>query len=134
MYDDIRSGLEKVRKDSKFLRDAWKIWQDGQPSGYVLPAQASRAVATCFIISAASMLDEALGMYTQAEFGGISPTLHHKIKYLEKFNRLSDAAGLHRVRKLRNEYAHNPEAYSNWEELNEVLSVIEAELKHLGIL
>ena len=116
------------------MRDAWKIWQDGQPSGYVLPAQASRAVATCFIISAASMLDEALGMYTQAEFGGISPTLHHKIKYLEKFNRLSDAAGLHRVRKLRNEYAHNPEAYSNWEELNEVLSVIEAELKHLGIL
>lgn len=134
MYDDIRSGLEKIRKDSKFLRDAWKIWQDGQPSGYVLPAQASRAVATCFIIGAISLLDEALSMYTLAEFGGVSPTLDHKIKYLETFNRLRDATGLHRVRKLRNEYAHTPEAYSNWEELDEVLSVIEAELKNLGIL
>jgi hypothetical protein len=38
------------------------------------------------------------------------------------------------VRKLRNEYAHNPEAYSDWDELDEVLSVIEAELRNLGIL
>ena len=100
----------------------------------MLPAQASRAVATCFIISASSLLDEALGIYTHANFGGLSPTLDHKIKYLESFNKLKDAAGLHRVRKLRNEYAHNPEAYSTWEELDEVLSVIEAELKNLGIL
>jgi hypothetical protein len=134
MFDDIRSGLEKVRKDSRFLRHIWEICHDGQPSGYVLPAPASRAVATCFIISASSLLDEALGIYIRANFGGESPTLNNKIKYLERLHLLKDAARLHRVRKLRNEYAHKPEAYSNWEEMDEVLSIIEDELRNLRVL
>jgi hypothetical protein len=136
MYDHIHNGLEKIRKDSRFLRDVWKMTVAGEIAGLALPPPVGSVVPTCFIINATSLLDEALEIYIDSNFTANPKevaTLEKRINYIDRNSKLKDVNKLHAIRKMRNKYAHESGQYGNWEEMDQILMEIENALMQLGI-
>lgn len=137
MYSDIFDGLEKIRRDARFLRDTWKLERGGEIAGFVLPAPVHRIVPTCYVINIASLLDEAFEIYININFAANRKDiarLEQKIDYLDKKGKLISPVRLHEIRRKRNEYAHDPSRYSTWEEMDTILKDVEDELRPLEII
>lgn len=139
-YDDILSGLEKIRRDSRFIRDLWKLGLDGPFGGvgFVPPAPVSKVMPTLYIIVAASMLDSALKTYLfikdPSAPGKKTNSLGNRIQYLDGKGEFKDGSRLRDLQRTRNRYAHELDQYGTWEDMDHLLSVIEDELEHLGII
>lgn len=149
MNADIAKGIAKIHADSDKIRTG-KILSGpgGEPARFIwMPRpDAAPLVATCFIINLVSLLDDALEDHIANNYsapynyldknGGKSKVkdLFGRIEFLDQDGKLSDAVKLHSIRDKRNEYAHEPDKYGDWAELDQTLVDIEAELRHLGII
>lgn len=125
----IHEGLEKIRKDSRRLRDLWKLGLGGPIQvGFVFPAQANRILSTLNIINAVSILDHALNEYLTV----CHPTapnkkvnsLRKRILYPDRRGKLKDGSRLLAIKNDRNRYAHEQGQYGTWEEMDQLLSVV----------
>jgi hypothetical protein len=130
-----RLGLEKIRTDLSHFRTTFFFHRGG--GVLARPMENVNLVSTCYIINAASLLDEGLDRYIAAHHPRAKPrpdTLGKRIDYLKAKGVLQSASRLHRIRKARNRYAHEPGQYGDLPELDQTLDTIEAELTQLGIL
>jgi hypothetical protein len=137
MYSDILNGLEKIRRDGQSLRNNWYRKPSGEILAVVLPSRANRILPTCYVINIATLLNEALEKYINTNFlvsRKVIGSLEQKINYLDKLAKLNSAGRLHEIRNKRNQYAHELESYSTWEEMDAILKDVEDELRNLGIL
>jgi len=113
---------------------------------WFLRFEAIPPVATCFIINAVALLDEALELFIRDKFQGQSTSwtdtsgkrraansFGGRIDFLDRFGRLLSASTLRALKTRRNEYAHESGKYGDWRELDQVLAEIDTELRHLGI-
>jgi hypothetical protein len=127
-------GLEKIRTDLKHFRTTFYF-----RGGSVVTASMTRVklVATCYIINAASLLDEGLDAYIRAHHPhdwNKRMDLNGKIKLLKAHGALKSASSLHAIRKARKSYAHQPGQYGDLAELDRTLDTIESKLAHLGVI
>ena len=132
MYKNILAGLSKIEKEAQFLRKTWLPWY----GGVILPSEATRAVATCSIINAVGILDEALALFINTNYAPTArkvDTLQKKIDYIFSNAGKIDSKTLHKIREIHNSYAHEADKYGTWDELDYVISQIRAELNKLGI-
>ena len=140
-YDDILYGLEKIRRDSRMIRDLWKFGVDGPfrgGVGVVPPAPVNKVMPTLYIIVASSTLDSALKTYLFINDPNAprkkTNSLGNRIKYLDRKGKFKAGSRLKDLQNTRNRYAHELDQYGTWEEMDRLLSMIEYELKHLRIM
>jgi hypothetical protein len=137
MYDHIKVGLDKIEHDARFLRDLWSMGVSGQPFGFMLPPRAAEAMATCYIITAVSIFDEALELVLTTNFtpaGKDLKNLKTMIDYAARANGMLNAKALQDLRETRNDLAHELVQYRDWSYLDYALQLIRTELEKLGVL
>jgi hypothetical protein len=89
---------------------------------------------TAIYLTVVSLLDDALAESVQTKCGSASTKdLYSRIHALKTGGHLKDATGLHRIRILRNQLAHDSGRYASWPEVDELFRVVEGELQHLGL-
>lgn len=62
------------------------------------------------------------------------PDVNGWINCLSAAGLLLNATELHRVRRRRNDVAHQPTAVSSWEDLDSDITIVHDELRHLGLV
>lgn len=147
MIPVIEQAFQKLQHDCHALRRALFLFHRGELAIVHTPrSEAVPLVATCYIINATSILEEALELFIDANFtpphkwtdanGKLKDVkdLNGRIELLRQANKLLDASKLHGIRRKRNIYAHEKDQYGDWAELDQVMNDLEAELKNLSIL
>lgn len=82
-----------------------------------------------------ALLDEAFESVTNQKV--LVPRRHDlngRINCLSEAGLLLNAPEMHRVRKRRNDVAHNPAAVSTWADLETDIAIVHVELEHLGLV
>lgn len=87
------------------------------------------------IVKLASLVDEALSEYISRK-NLTMPKMYRtdfngKIKFLGDNGHLKDAAGLHKLRNLRNDLTHEPRGKATWNELETAIEAADEELQYL---
>lgn len=137
MYTTIKKALAKLHVDIEAVFHArFDTWHGGAPVLRLEKAESLPPVATCFIINSVSLLEEALTMFLDIRFPSHPHlrSLRNKIEWLDKKGALSAGQRLMAIADLRNDYAHELGKYGDLTELKTILTDIEKELRHVGIL
>jgi hypothetical protein len=137
MFEDTRNSLAKLKENLDGVSGGMKFWGNGEP----FVATGSMEVelsGTLFFINAVSLLDEGLTEYIAANFACVTSAhtkdLNAKINFLDAQAKVNNAADLHKLRKKRNEFAHNPGNYGNLDDLRWAIAVLETTFYDLDIL
>ena len=90
------------------------------------------------LVKLASLVDEALEEYI-AQKGLSMPKTYRddfngRINFLGDNSYLNDATRLHKLRKLRNELAHESTGKAAWADLDKAIDTADEELQHLGLV
>ncbi|HEV2083785.1 MAG TPA: hypothetical protein VGR09_01770 [Gemmatimonadales bacterium] len=133
------------------LRDAWRLflleWEAAKH--YHLPYAliightfrnplVEHLLPALLLVRGASILDEGLEQVIEEQGQPMSrkyrENLEGRISFLADRGALPNAEKLHRVRKARNEVAHDPDARIDWLGLESAISEIEHALTALGVV
>ena len=131
--DDVRLGFKKTTDAVPTLRAFKRAAMAGTvlPTGDALDTQ----LPTFVYIATVSLLDDALELIIDAKYPGAAVgKLAQRINCLEAKGELKDASRLHKIRKVRNEYAHEYGRYASWSEVESLFTAMDDELRHLGVL
>ena len=136
MMATLRQALDKMRHDVASLRSGVFYWHGGRPVVHMPRRDASPVVATCYIINAVSLLDEGLEAYlsSRGARGAGNSKLAERIDALKKAGILKNAVRLHKIRKVRNAYAHKLGKYGDWPEFDNVLKDVDQTFRQLGLI
>jgi hypothetical protein len=137
MYEHIKAGLDKIERDAGYIRELPNLVFNAQPAGIYLPTHAIEAIATCYIINAVSIFDEALELVLNEKFALTRADLNNlktMIDYAGRVNSTLDTKALQDLRETRNDLAHELGQYRNWPSLDNALQLIRTELGKLGVL
>lgn len=103
------------------------VWPVGDTLDTLLP--------TAIYISLVSLLDDALEQAINNRWPGSSPkNLEKRIVFLAQRNCLVDPSGLHRIRCLRNKFAHEVDQYASWKDVEELFPALDEEIRHLRLV
>jgi hypothetical protein len=137
MYRTIKSALEKLHTDiDGVFVTRFDTWHNGAPVLRFAKAESIRPVATCFIINAVALLDEAFVLFLDIRFPAHPDLkrLRNRIEWLEKQGALKNPKRLKDIANIRNDYAHVLGKYGDVPELQQILTDIENELRNLGVI
>jgi hypothetical protein len=105
-------------------------------SGVVVPIgdRLNTLLPTAIYISLVSLVGDALDKAIERSSGSpVRKDLCHKIEFLAERNCLADPNMLHEIRARRNDLAHELDCFASWKEVEELFSVLDRELRHLGL-
>lgn len=132
MYDDQKEAWHLFSMNVEVCRNQHLMNMVG---GGVRNPLLHSILAGVFTINLASLLDDALEEYIQANvMPGPHNRLFDRINMLGGAGRLKDAAALHDLRSRRNDLGHQPNEQGDWKQLDQDIGLVHSELHHLGIL
>jgi hypothetical protein len=135
MYENMRGGFEKIREAIPNLRP----FKRAAIMGVVLPTGESldTFLPSYLYIAVVSLLDDALKEFIAVNYPTGKPDgLKNRICFLnaKRRKRLNNPAKLKDICEARNAYAHEPGTYASWADVEVLLSTVQEELQHLGVL
>jgi hypothetical protein len=95
-----------------------------------------RLLPSLFLLRLGSLLDEILKEYIDERRMTMDrkDDLNGKITFLDNQGFLFNADKLHAIRRRRNALAHESGESCTWEDLEDAISTVDAELQHLGVV